>query len=209
MPIDAVVFDFGGVVITPITNQLNRLARRARTDMLTMLEVVMGPRHHSSDHPWHRAERGEIPTAEIQGLIGAYAGAAGIQLVGDEIDDILTGQGFTLNDDVVSRITSLSDEGVRVALLTNSFVEARHIIEAQMDFSVFTAVIDSSLVGCRKPEPAIYEVTAQQLGVAHDAIAYLDDFADNLVPAATLGWTTIHVVDPAEALAELTTVLSR
>ncbi len=172
MLIDAVVFDFGGVVITPITNQLTRLAERAGTDMLTMLEVVMGPRHHSSDHPWHRAERGEIATADIQDRLGGYADAAGVRLVGDEIEDILAGQGFTLNHAVVGRIGSLREQGVPVALLTNSFVEARHIIEAQMDFTLFTAVVDSSLVGCRKPEPAIYEATAQQLGVAHERIVY-------------------------------------
>lgn len=208
MPIDAVVFDFGGVVITPITNQLTRLAERAGVDMLTMLEVVMGPRHHSSDHPWHRAERGEIPTSDIQGLLAPYAHTANMNLVGDEIDDIMTGQGFTVNHVVVDRIHSLRAEGLPVALLTNSFVEARHIIEAAIDFAVFSEVVDSSLVGCRKPEPAIYEVTSSRLGVPHDRIAYLDDFADNLTPAEALGWSTIHVVDPDEALSRLAELMS-
>lgn len=203
MTINAVVFDFGGVVITPITNQLTRLAGRAGVSMETMLEVVMGPRHVSGDHPWHRAERGELPTAEIQALLAPFAAALGVRLAGDEIDDILTGQGFTVNEAVVERIARLRGDGIAVALLTNSFVEARHIIEAVMDFDLFSDVIDSSLVGCRKPEPRIYELTTARLGVDATSIVYLDDFFDNLAPARAHGWATIHVVDPSAALAEL------
>ena len=68
MTVRAVVFDFGGVIITPITNKITGLAERHDTDALTMLEILMGPRHESTDHAWHRAERGELAVADIQAL---------------------------------------------------------------------------------------------------------------------------------------------
>jgi putative hydrolase of the HAD superfamily len=80
-------------------------------------------------------------------------------------------------------------------------------MEKVIDLSMFDCVIESFAVGSRKPEPAIYEATARELGVAHEHIAYLDDFDQNLAPAAALGWTTIHVTDPTVALAELDRLL--
>ena len=72
-----------------------------------------------------------------------------------------------------------------------------------IDLSQFDAVIESYAVGARKPDPAIYEATADALGVDHRQIAYLDDFDQNLGPATELGWTVIHVTDSGLALAEL------
>ena len=68
MTVRAVVFDFGGVIITPITNKITGLAERHDTDALTMLEILMGPRHESTDHAWHRAERGELAVGSLEEL---------------------------------------------------------------------------------------------------------------------------------------------
>ena len=84
----AVVFDFGGVIITPITQGITALAERIGADPRAMLEVLIGP-DETGDHPWHRAERGELTVAEIQGGLAAYAEEAGVELSGDEIDVLL------------------------------------------------------------------------------------------------------------------------
>ena len=70
-------------------------------------------------------------------------------------------------------------------------------------------VVDSSEVGHRKPEPAIYELTTSMLGVPPSAILYLDDFAANIEGAKAAGWRTIHVVDIESALTELDHVLAQ
>ena len=69
-------------------------------------------------------------------------------------------------------------------------------------------MVDSSEVGHRKPEPAIYELTTSMLGVEAAEILYLDDFAANVEGAKSAGWQTIHVVDVESALRELDTVLA-
>ena len=74
--------------------------------------------------------------------------------------------------------------------------------------SRFDAVVDSSEVGHRKPERAIYDLTAERLGVEPSRIIFLDDFGPNVAGARAAGWTAIHVTDPIEALAELDRALA-
>jgi putative hydrolase of the HAD superfamily len=111
--------------------------------------------------------------------------------------------------DVIDRIVRLRDEGYRLALLTNSFVEFREHIESHIDFTLFDAVVDSSVVGLRKPEQAIYELTARTLGVSASEILYLDDFAANLEGAKAAGWRTIHFTDVGSAMRELDRTLAQ
>lgn len=206
-PITAVVFDFGGVLITPITTLLAEVAAWHDVSMVDMLDVLMGPRETSTaDHPWHRAERGELAIAELQHEVVPFAQAAGLTLRGDEYERVLSGE-FTVHAPIVDRILRLREEGYRLGLLTNSFVEFREHLEAHIDFSVFDVVVDSSEVGHRKPEPAIYELTTTRLGVPASEVLYLDDFAANVEGAKSAGWRTIHVVDIESALAELDRVL--
>ena len=205
MTIEAVVFDFGGVIITPITDKMDALAVRHNTTVGQLVQVLLGP-HESGDHPWHRAERGELAVADIQEQLGPWARRAGLHMHGDEID-ILLAPGYRVIDEMVALVGSLHDAGIRTALLTNTFAEFRPTLEATVDFGLFDQVIESYAVSARKPEPAIYHATAAALGVDHEHIAYLDDFEQNLAPAIMLGWTVVHVTDPLEAITTLVQML--
>ncbi len=202
----AVVFDFGGVLITPITTGITTIAERHGAEPRAMVEVLIGP-VETGDHPWHRAERGEIAVADIQAGLGTYASTAGIELVGDEIDVLLV-PAYAFNGTVLDRIRALRAEGIRTGLLTNTFAEFRPTLEKDLDLTMFDAVVESYAVGARKPEPAIYAAMAAALGVEHDEIVFLDDFAQNLAPAADLGWRTIHVTDIAAALTDLDDIIA-
>lgn len=202
----AVVFDFGGVLITPVTEKLSLLAQRHHSSVPVLLELFLGP-IDSGDHPWHRAERGEIAVADIQGLLAPWAAEVGITLDGDEIDILVT-PNYQIATQMTSRVAELQREGIATALLTNTFAEFRPILERDIDLSTFDHVIESYAVKSRKPELAIYLATANALGVDHANIIYLDDFHQNLVPAAALGWRTIHVVGHDQAVAELNALLA-
>ncbi|MGI9031508.1 MAG: HAD family hydrolase [Ilumatobacteraceae bacterium] len=204
--VQAVVFDFGGVLITPITTGITAIAERHGAEPRAMVEVLIGP-EKTFDHLWHRAERGQLAVAEIQAALGEYATIAGIVLAGDEIDVLLV-PSYSFNDAVVERVRTLRAEGIRTGLLTNTFAEFRPTLERDLDLSLFDAVVESYAVGARKPEPAIYEAMATALGVDHDEIVFLDDFAQNLAPARALGWRTIHVTDIDQALAELDQIIA-
>ncbi|MEP1124681.1 MAG: HAD family phosphatase [Ilumatobacter sp.] len=204
----AVVFDFGGVLITTIANQIATIADDLDVTPATLHEILLGPRESTPDHPWHLAERGGLPIEEIQSRLAPWARNRGVELRGDEIDRLLAPGGYEIVHAMAERIATLRDDGLATGLLTNTFAEFRPIMERDVDFALFDAVVESFAVGARKPEVAIYEATAEALGVAHSDIVYLDDFDQNLEPARALGWTTIHVTDPTAALRELDEVLS-
>jgi epoxide hydrolase-like predicted phosphatase len=202
----AVVFDLGGVIMTAVTIGINTLAQRSGAEPRAMLEVLIGP-DETGNHPWHRAERGELTVAEIQAGLSTYASDAGIELSGDEIE-VLLSPTYSVNEAVVVRIGALRANGIRTGLLTNTFAEFRPTLERDLDLQMFDAVVESYAVGARKPEPEIYEAMAAALGVDNAEIVYLDDFAQNLAPAQELGWRTIHVTDVAAALDELDRILA-
>jgi putative hydrolase of the HAD superfamily len=205
---EAVVFDFGGVLITSISNQLSAIAATHGVDTAVMHDVILGPRDSGPEHPWHRAERGEIAVSAIQGLLDPWAAERGVTLHGDEMERLLAPGGYTVVDAMIDRITRLRSEGYRTGLLTNTFAEFRPTMQRDIDFDLFDVVVESFAVGSRKPERAIYEITRTGLGVDHDAIVYLDDFEQNLIEPLTLGWTTIQVGDHANALAQLDALLA-
>ena len=207
-PIRAVVFDFGGVLITTISNQIAQIAGTRGVEPSVMHEVLLGPRESGPDHPWHRAERGEIPTAEIQALLDPWADELGVTLRGDEIEELLAPGGYTVVNEMLDRIRSLRAERYLTGLLTNTFAEFQPTMQRDIDFDLFDVVVESFAVGSRKPERAIYEITQTQLGVDHDAIVYLDDFEQNLLEPLALGWNTIRVGDQADALVELDGLLA-
>ena len=91
-PIRAVVWDFGGVLITPITHLLDEIAGWHGIEMVEMLDVLMGPREISTaEHPWHRAERGELATSALQNEVAPFAASAGLTLRGDEYERFVRG----------------------------------------------------------------------------------------------------------------------
>jgi epoxide hydrolase-like predicted phosphatase len=112
---------------------------------------------------------------------------------------------------VVHRVRDLRDDGLKVALLTNNVKEwGDHWRNTFPIDELFEVVVDSSHVGMRKPEPAIYLLTCAQLDVEPSEAVFVDDNADNCEAAHALGMETVHFGDdPRRALAELDTVLER
>jgi len=207
-PFDGVVLDLSGVLITPVSTVLDELAGWHKVPVETMVSVLMGPRGWStSDHPWHRAERGDLAVAALQDQIVPFATAAGLTMRGDEYARLLSGD-FVVNDDVLDRIATLRTSGFAIGLLMNGFRELRSRVESRVDFAMFDAIVESCEVGCRKPEPEIFDIMTQELGVHPSRIVYLDDVPANIDSARQVGWRTIHVSDLNEALNGLDRVLA-
>ena len=206
--ISAVIFDFGGVIITPITRQIGMIAEGLGCSAAELHHVMMGPQFESGDHPWHRLERGEIPMEVLQGMLEPIAAEAGMSFRGDEVEKILAPGMYELNTFVIEKISELRGRGYKTALLSNSIREFRPKLEEDVPPRLFDAYIDSSHVGMRKPEPEIFHHTLGALGLDDaSAAVFLDDFAGNLAGATAVGLRTIHVKNPREALDELDALL--
>jgi putative hydrolase of the HAD superfamily len=199
---DAVLFDFSGVLTT---SPWPALAESGGGD----LELVVGPYHEDTDHPWHRLERGEITLetwlTEVQALAastGATFDLAPLQRLFGELQ---------VHDDVVAHIVALRSDGYRTALITNNVAEGSNAWRSLVAVDdLFDVVVDSSSVGMRKPNPAIFTHTLDLLGVPADRAVFLDDAEGNLVGARRAGLHTVLVGDPPSgALAELDGLLGR
>ena len=95
-------------------------------------------------------------------------------------------------------------KSVSTALLTNNIAEWRAAWRHRMDVdALFDLVVDSSEVGTRKPEEAIYRLVEQGLGLPGEALLFVDDLGVNLKTARRLGWQTLKYVDTAEVVSVL------
>lgn len=207
--IKAVIFDFGGVIITPITRQIGMIAEDLGCSASDLHHILMGPQFESGDHPWHQLERGEIEMEQLQRMLTPYASSAGVEFRGDEVEKLLAPGMYEVNHYVLEHIEGLRSRGYKTALLSNSIKEFRPKLETDVPPRLFDAYIDSSHVGMRKPEAAIFHHTLEALGVDEPRNAvFLDDFQGNLVGAEAVGLRIIHVRDPRVALEELESVLA-
>ncbi len=98
-------------------------------------------------------------------------------------------------------------EHFRTGLLTNNFVRVEADGALTQVLEMFDTVVESSVVGVRKPDPRFYLIACERLGVEPARSVFLDDLGINLKPARDLGMKTIKVTDPDEALAELESIL--
>ncbi len=205
--IEAVVFDFGGVFTPSPFVAAHAYASSQDADPTAFVRIVFGDYDTDTDHPWHRLERGELSMADALAEIGATAQAAGMQFdAGDMFRSIV-------DDDVdrgvvIAAVRSLRAQGITTAILTNNVREYGDMWRAQIDADAhFDVIVDSCLEGIRKPDPAIYRLALERLGIpAADArrAVFLDDFEQNVHAARAVGMHGILVgPDPRPALAEL------
>ena len=169
-----------------------------------VLEMMLGPYAEDTDHPWHRVERGEIPITEYGAWVMAEAQARGFSLPTRVMQDMVP------HDAIVQRARALRDEGYRVAILTNNAKEAGDHWRAILPIDeMFDLVVDSSEVGMRKPNPAIYRYTAERLGVPIERCVFLDDAPGNVAGAQAAGMQAILVgLDVAPAISALDELLA-
>jgi len=165
-----------------------------------------------ADHDWHRLERGEIDFGTYFGGLQARAPEVlGVELDVDAYGRFMGSTAIGVHWPVVHRIRDLKVQGFQLALLTNNIAEFGGHWKATFPLDdLFEIVVDSSSVGMRKPDPAIYLLTLDRLRVPATASVFVDDNADNIRAACDLGMETVHFGDdPWVALAELDEILSR
>jgi epoxide hydrolase-like predicted phosphatase len=202
-PIQAVLFDFTGVLTT---SPWPAISAAAQGD----LELLVGPYHEDTHHPWHRLERGEITIHEWLTAVQAVAEEAGTMLDLAPMQTLLST--LVVHDDVVDHIGTLRADGYLTALVTNNVREGSATWRAMIPLDdLFDVVVDSSEVGMRKPDPAIFTHTLDLLGgIAPERAVLLDDVEGNLVGARHAGLHTILVGEPpGPSLVELDLLLGR
>ena len=210
LTITTVIFDFGGVVTSSPFEAFNRMeAARGLPHNLVRTINATNP----DDNAWARFERAEITAAQFDSAFAAEALAAGAQLDGRDVIACLSGD---VRMRVIAAMDELLDRSFRLGCITNNvpagkgagmaFNEAKAAQVADA-MTRFEHIIESSKAGVRKPDPRIYQMMCDALGVAPDQCVYLDDLGINCKPAALLGMHAIKVVGEDQLLAYLATAV--
>jgi epoxide hydrolase-like predicted phosphatase len=208
--LDAVIYDFGGVFIpSPFTAVRRMAAERGIADEV-LTGIVFGSYDDDTDHPWHRAERGEVDIVAAAAAIAELANEREVEIDLFATLQALGGDG-TVNDAMVDSVRRARAAGARTAMLTNNVAEGRDLWQRLLPVDeLFDVVVDSSAVGMRKPNPAVFAHTLSELGVDEPGrAAFLDDYPGNVRAAETAGIIGILVEDdPTGAIERLDTLLS-
>ena len=210
--IRAVFFDFGGVILSSPFDAFNHFERDNNIPE-NFIRSVNSVNHHAN--AWARLERSDISPAQFDNIFADESEALGHRIQGAEILALLHGE---LRPDMVHALDVIKNSGLVLACLTNNVltetavatdpIERARQQELKSVLARFDAVIESSKVGVRKPEPRFYEIACETVGVQPDECVFLDDLGINLKPAAKMGMITIKVVTSDQALHELAKIIN-
>jgi putative hydrolase of the HAD superfamily len=202
MPVRATLWDFGGVILE---SPFDAFARYEEANGLPAGFVRSLNATDPDTNAWARMERNEVSMDDFARLFEAEAEAAGQRVDARSILGLLTGG---IRPEMVEAVRRCSAR-MPTGLITNTFVGfgdgdgTGRSAELAEIMGLFHVVIESSKVGLRKPDPRIYAMACEALGVDPTETVFLDDLGVNLKPARAMGMTTVKVVDPAAALDEL------
>jgi len=201
-PIQAVLWDFGGVILSSPFEAFNTYEAEKGLP-LDLIRRVNSTNPHSN--AWALLERNDISPQEFDSLFATESEALGHRVPGAAVLALLSGD---VRPRMVQALDTVKAAGFKIACLTNNVVSTEEpATERQAEVRTimhkFDHVVESSKVGCRKPEPRFYEIACELLQVSPTECVFLDDLGINLKPAAAMGMRTIKVVNPEDALAEL------
>ncbi|WP_439395326.1 HAD-IA family hydrolase [Bradyrhizobium sp. PMVTL-01] len=202
MAIEAVIFDFGGV----LTSSPFEAFTRFETERGLPIDIIR--RTNAANHlenAWAKFERAEVDIETFDQLFAEESRALGAEVRGRDVLPLLQGD---LRPEMVEALKRIKAK-FRTGCITNNLpanaigsMTGRSLYLAEV-MVLFDHVIESAKIGLRKPDPRIYRRMVETLKVDPRNCVYLDDLGVNLKPAREMGMTTIKVTSGAEAIAEL------
>lgn len=200
--IEAVIWDFGGV----LTSSPFEAFARFETERGLPIDIIR--RTNAANHfenAWAKFERAEIDLDTFDELFAEESRALGAEVRGRDVLPLLSG---SLRPEMVNAL-KIVKQNHKTGCITNNLpanaigsASGRTLYIAEV-MALFDHVIESAKIGLRKPDPKIYQMMIEALGVDPKACVYLDDLGVNLKPAREMGMATIKVVSAEQAIAEL------
>jgi putative hydrolase of the HAD superfamily len=200
--IEAVIWDFGGVVTT---SPFEAFARFERERGLPADIIRRTNAANHLENAWARFERAEVDIETFDRLFAEESRALGAEVRGKDVLPLLSGDIRPEMVDALKRIKAK----FRTGCITNNLpanaigsTSGRSLYIAEV-MVLFDHIIESAKIGLRKPDPRIYRMMTEALTVDPANCVYLDDLGVNLKPARAMGMTTIKVTSAPQAIAEL------
>jgi putative hydrolase of the HAD superfamily len=200
--IEAVIFDFGGV----LTSSPFEAFSRYETERGLPVDIIR--RTNAANHlenAWAKFERAEVDIDTFDKLFAEESRALGAEVRGRDVLPLLQGD---LRPEMVEALKRIKAQ-FKTGCITNNLpanaigsMTGRSLYIAEV-MVLFDHVVESAKIGLRKPDPRIYRMMVETLKVDPKKCVYLDDLGVNLKPAREMGMTTIKVASGAQAIAEL------
>ena len=188
--------DWGGVLTTNVFGSFDAfcaregledgVVRHAFVNDARAREALIGLELGSLPEPEFEARMADVLGVDATNLIERLMGSAGPDLA------------------MTAVVRRARDHGIATGLISNSWGESRY--DADLLRELFDGVVISATVGIRKPAPEIYELGARSLHLQPKECVFIDDLRGNLKPARALGMTTVHHVDAATTIAQLSEI---
>jgi epoxide hydrolase-like predicted phosphatase len=180
-PIEAVVFDMGGVLTVDPFQACRDYAVELGIPADTFVDHLRGPQ-------FAKVETGNCSIRDfLKFSCSDVAERLGVNVDIRRLADCLAA-GQQVRPEMVALVEDLAGGGVKVGVLTNNAKEARSWwTSGVLPVESFAAIVDSSEVGMRKPDPAIFALTAERIGCPPDRLLYFDDLEENVAGAAASG----------------------
>ncbi|CAG5125094.1 unnamed protein product, partial [Candidula unifasciata] len=206
-PLKAVIFDMGGVIIPGPFKLFEEFERQAELPRGTVSRLIAS---QGMDSFWAQMELGRLTVSQFtQSFNKELSQHAGRDI---DVSSLVAkiNHGMDVSSPVmIDAIKCVRAEGLKTALLTNNWFtdELKTVTKLPVDRSLFDVVVESCVLGIRKPDPRIYTLCLQELMVSADEAVFLDDIGANLKAAKDLGIRTIKVHSPEQGVAELEQIL--
>ena len=209
--LQVVLWDFGGVITSSPFEAFNRYEEKngLPADFIRKVNST-----NPDNNAWAQLESSAISPQVFDGLFAAESEALGHRIPGLDVLALLSGD---IRPEMVAALKQIKQH-YRIGCITNNIKDAgegpgmaddQHKASAIADIlSLFDVVIESSLVGFRKPDPRIYQLACEKMQCEPEEALFLDDLGINLKPARAMGMRTIKVISAEQALDELSTALN-
>lgn len=206
MKVEAVIWDFGGVITSSPFDAFNRYESE-RGLPHNIIRTINAANPH--ENAWALFERAEINAEQFDALFASEAALLGHDIRGADVLLLLAGD---VRPRMVATLDLLAREGFRLGCITNNVPAGKGAgmarSEAKADeiaaiMKRFDHVIESSKAGIRKPDPRIYALMCDAISVNPARCVYLDDLGVNCKPAAEMGMHAIKVTSEGQALSDL------
>ena len=203
--IEAILWDFGGVITSSPFEAFSAYEQRNGLPK----DFIRGINATNPDtNAWAQFESNQIDADTFDRLFAEEALAAGHSVAGKEVLALLSG---SIRPRMVA-VLNACKRHYKIGCITNnvksgagpgmarSSEKANQIAEIM---ALFDHVVESSELGIRKPDPRIYQIACEALGVAPENCVFLDDLGINLKPAKAQGMATIKVLNESQACDDL------
>jgi putative hydrolase of the HAD superfamily len=207
--IEAVISDFGGVLTSPLLDSFTNFQNSSGIPLEALGGAMAAVAARDGVNPLFELETGRMTEAQfLRSLSDELTSALGHEIelhgFGEQYFESLHPNG-----QLIDYMRELRDRRYKLAICTNNVREWEQLWRAKLPVEeIFDVVVDSAFVGTRKPEPQIYEITLQRLGVPAPGALLLDDIELNCQAARELGMTAVWFRSTEQAIEEVEAALA-